>query len=207
MAESERVVAIAVRPARMRTAAMSWAAFLRSLRKMAVTKGSSASSTARRKIRMGRTLRISSSGGRVKRSVVEYARGETGKDGTPLQVEGGVDIDELSEEPRKGELDEDAEADAEQAPDEAEDERLHEVDLDDLRGARAKRLHDGDAVHTLLEVRAHGHGDADGTEDESDERHEREETGGAIETLREGGIGLAIVDDLSFRQCFLKLGS
>ena len=68
------------------------------------------------------------------------------------------------------------------------------------RGAGAQRLHDGDGVEALLEVGAHGHGDADGSEDEGYEGHEREEAGGAVEALGEGGVGLAVVDDLGFRQ-------
>ena len=47
---------------------------------------------------------------------------------------------------------------------------------------------------------AHRHGDADGTEHQRDEAHEREQAGGAVKALRECGIGLAVVGDLRFRQ-------
>ena len=69
-AESDSVVAIAVSPSRISSAATSCAAFFRSFLKAADTYGSSASSTARRKISTGRTLRISKSGGSVNSSVV-----------------------------------------------------------------------------------------------------------------------------------------
>ena len=45
---------------------------------------------------------------------------------------------------------------------------------------------------------AHGHGDTDGAEDEGDEGHEGEQAGGLVEAGGEGGVGLAVVDDLGF---------
>ena len=77
---------------------------------------------------------------------------------------------------------------------------MDEVDLDDLAGACAKGLHDGDGVQPLLEVGAHGHGDADGPEDKGDEGHEGEQAGGLVEAGGEGGVGLAVVGDLGLRE-------
>ena len=89
-------------------------------------------------------------------------------------------------------------SDSEETAGEAEQEGLEEVDLDDLRAARAEGLHDGDGVEALGEVGAHGHGDADGAEDEGDQAHEGEQAGGAVEAVGEGGVGLAVVGDLGF---------
>ncbi len=56
------------------------------------------------------------------------------------------------------------------------------------------------------EVGAHGHGDADGAEDEGDEAHEGEQAGGAVEAFGEGGVGLAVVGDLGFGEEGDELG-
>ena len=81
-------------------------------------------------------------------------------------------------------------------PSDAEEEGLQQVDFDDLRAARAEGLHDGDGVQALLEVGAHGHGDADGAEHEGDQAHEREQAGGGVEAVGDGGTAFAVVGDL-----------
>ncbi len=104
----------------------------------------------------------------------------------------------LGEEVREGELHADAQEDAQETAGEAQEERLDEVDLDDLSRVGAEGLHDGDGVEALGEMGAHGHGDADGAEDEGDEAHEGEQAGGLVEAGGEGGVGFAVVGDLGF---------
>ena len=93
-------------------------------------------------------------------------------------MELGRDVDEFGENEREGELHGDAAGDSDEAAEDAEEEGLQQVDFDDLRAARAEGLHDGDGVQPLLQVGAHGHGDADGAEHEGDQAHEREQAGG-----------------------------
>ena len=102
----------------------------------------------------------------------EQARSEAEAEGVVVDAEGGRDAEKFGEEEGEGELHAKAEDEAEDASAESQQERLQKVDLDDLTGACAEGLHDGDGVEPLLQVGAHGHGDADGSEDESDEAHE-----------------------------------
>ncbi len=48
-------------------------------------------------------------------------------------------------------------------------------------------------------MRSHGHSDADGSEHEGDQRHEREQAGGAVEAFGERRVALTEVDDLGLR--------
>ena len=115
-------------------------------------------------------------------------------------MEVGWNVDELADDEREGELDGDAAGDSDESAEDAEEEGLQDVDFDDLRAARAEGLHDGDGVQALLEVGAHGHGDADRAEHEGDEAHEGEQAGGAVEAVGDSGTALAVVSDLGFGQ-------
>src|SRR6185437_8804887 len=117
----------------------------------------------------------------------EYAGGQAGEDRVRLHVELRRNVDEFGEEGGEGKLHTDSAGDPEQTAEQAEEERLQQVDFDDLRAARAERLHDGDGIQALLQVRAHGHGDADRAEHERDEAHQREQTGGAVQAVGDGG--------------------
>ena len=118
------------------------------------------------------------------------------KDGTELEVELGWDVDEFGEEEGEGELDGHASGDSDEAAEDAEEEGLQQIDLDHLRAARTEGLHDGDGVEALLQMGAHGHGDADSSEHEGDEAHEGEQAGGGVEAVGDGGTAFAVIGDL-----------
>jgi len=67
----------------------------------------------------------------------EDSGAEAGEDGAELKMELGRDIDCLGENQREDELHGDAAGDSDEAAEDAEEEGLQEVDLDDLRAVGA----------------------------------------------------------------------
>ncbi len=113
---------------------------------MAVTKGSSLWSTARRRIRIGRTLRMSSNGGRVKSSVVRMPAARLMAMAPGSRCRSGWTLTSLASRNGKRELHAQAKNDAEQSSGKPKQQGLDEIDLHHLRAARAEGLHDGDRV-------------------------------------------------------------
>ena len=112
----------------------------------------------------------------------------------------GRTVDQRRQKVREGQLHADSQQYTQQSSGGAEQQRLDEVDFDDLAGACAQRLHDGDGIEPLREMRAHGHGHADSAKDERHQAHERQQAGGLVESVGERRVGLAIVGNLGLGQ-------
>ncbi len=69
-----------------------------------------------------------------------------------------------------------------------------------MAGAGTDAFHDRDGIHALLNMRAHGRANADCADDESDQTHQAEKGGGAIQALCDDGVRLAIVRDQRVRE-------
>ena len=76
-----------------------------------------------------------------------------------------------------------------------------------MAGARADAFHDRDGIHTLLDVRSHGGADADGADDEGDQTDQAQKRSGAVQALRDDGMGLAKVGNQGIRERGLERGS
>ncbi len=130
----------------------------------------------------------------------EDSGGQRGGDGLDGQGEWRTQRQKRSEERREDVFDAEAEGYADESSGEAEEDGLEQVDAQDVGRACADGLHDGEDFNALLQVGAHGHGDADGSEDHGDETDEAEESGGVVEAASELGTGLAEVGDLRVRE-------
>ena len=80
------------------------------------------------------------------------------------------------------------------------------VNLDDLAGAGAQRLHNRNRVQSLGKVGSHGHRHANCSQDERNKAHQRKQARGLIKTGSERGVGLAVIRDLRLRQQFQQSG-
>ncbi len=83
--------------------------------------------------------------------------------------------------------------------------RLQQEDAQQIGGVRADGLQNRQHVHALLEMRVHGHGDADGAEDHGDEADEAQDRGGIVEAAGERRIAFAKVHHLRVGQRRFKL--
>ena len=135
--------------------------------------------------------RIPISGGSVKSSDASTAIPMPCAAVTKSQCAVGSKLEIAREKRREDPLDDEPERDTEQAAGEPERDGLEQVDPHDVAGSRADAFHDRDGIHALLDVRAHGGADADGSDDQRDQAHQAEKCRGSIQGLRDDGMRLA----------------
>ena len=135
----------------------------------------------RRRITPGRTRRIRSNGGSVNSMVVSRPMASPCSDGAPAERQIDVELEIAVDEMRKNALHAVSCDDAQHRAGRAQNRRLERVDADHLRRSRAHRLHDGDAVQVLLQVRVHGHGHAQCADNQCDQADDAEECGRVVQ--------------------------
>ncbi len=113
----------------------------------------------------------------------------------------GLDVDELGQQQRKRELHpQSPNATPSRPAEKPQHQRLQQIDLHNLSGARTQRLHDGNRIQPLLQMRSHSHRHADRTKHQRNKTHQRQETRRAIQPLRQRRIGLAVINHLRLWQ-------
>ena len=94
----------------------------------------------------------------------EQARCQARERRLPRESKSQMHGEQRPERCRQRHHDADTDGDAQQSAGEPEAQRLQQKDAQQIRGIRADGLENRQRVHVLLEMRVHGHGNADGAE-------------------------------------------
>ncbi len=81
--------------------------------------------------------------------------------------------------------------DADQPTHQPQQHRLEKIDAQDVRGARADRLHDGEHLDPLLQMRAHRHRHPDRAQHHGHQADQAEQPGRALQAVGQRGVAFA----------------
>ena len=153
------------------------------------------SGMSRRKMRPGAILRMLRSGGSVNSNVVSRPAQIPCSADSGRKRNLGFDLEIALDDGREDVLHGASNEDAKNTSRNAEQQRLQNIDLDNLRGAASDALHDGNGIEPLPEVCMHGGGYADTAHDQRDEADQAQKAGAEVERARDVLVGLTIVGD------------
>ena len=135
----------------------------------------------------------------------QQAGSQAGGDRAPGKFKLCMNRQQLAEDGRQRGHDAHAGGHADKTAGEAEAQGLQQKDAQQIGGAGADGLQDGQHVHALLQVRVHGHGHADCAEHHGHQADQAEDGGGVVQALAQRRIAFAVVHHLRVGQRGLDL--